>query len=321
MLLAQYCTFTEHHWPPCRGFLLKPTIATISASFLLTLLLPFLLTAPTERDIRIINAVNRFYAAASAPSFSSAFYDSLTSDKPPPPNSTSLTEGTRSLRTVILIRHLQRILDALPAAQNPKTDSDSSAIPVVNSSIHKNLTSWRSRLDVRRRLYLLALSLLHLFTKSSVAAVQSVLHVLFLPTPFKFLSQTIRNQSKAKNNSLIDKSVTESSEEVLKPGVYAECAAVRLKVPSPPVEGDADGKRNDKEKGKGKGKATEKELQTMDLPDDGEFGGELAGRRVWEAFEAALNAWEKSNQTLEELEREVKPAAEQEIIEAEEISS
>ncbi|KAJ3888097.1 hypothetical protein GG344DRAFT_17332, partial [Lentinula edodes] len=193
------------------------------ASFLLTLLLPFLLTAPTERDIRIINVVNRFYAAASAPSFSSAFYDSLTSDKPPPPNSTSLTEGTRSLRNVILIRHLQRILDALPAAQIPKTDSDSSAILVVNSSIHKNLTSWRSR-------YLLALSLLHLFTKSSVAAVQSVLHVLFLPTPFKFLSQTIRNQPKAKNNSLIDESVTESS-EVLKPGMYAECAVVRLKVP------------------------------------------------------------------------------------------
>ncbi|KAJ3902284.1 hypothetical protein F5879DRAFT_923950 [Lentinula edodes] len=106
-------------------------IVTIFASFLLTLLLPSLLTAPTKHGIRIINVVNRSYAAASAPSFSSAFYDSLTSDKTPPPNSTSLTEGIRSLRTVILIRHLQRILDALPAAQIPKTDSDSSAIPIV----------------------------------------------------------------------------------------------------------------------------------------------------------------------------------------------
>ncbi|KAJ4464886.1 hypothetical protein C8J55DRAFT_529482 [Lentinula edodes] len=61
-------------------------------------------------------------------------------------------------------------------------------------------------------LYLLALSLLHLFTKSSVAAVQSVLHVLFLPTPFKFLSQTIRNQPKAKNNSLIDHRVIRSTQ-------------------------------------------------------------------------------------------------------------
>ncbi|KAJ3930318.1 MAG: hypothetical protein NXY57DRAFT_942272, partial [Lentinula lateritia] len=65
------------------------------------------------------------------------FYDSLTSDKTPPPHSTFLTEGTRSLRTVILIRHLQRILYVLPAAQIPKTDSGSSAIPVVNSRFTK----------------------------------------------------------------------------------------------------------------------------------------------------------------------------------------
>ncbi|GAW10600.1 hypothetical protein LENED_012889 [Lentinula edodes] len=273
------------------------------ASFLLiTLLLPSLLTAPTERDIRIINVVNRFYAAASASSFSSAFYDSLTSDKTPPLNSTFLAEGTRSLRTIILTRHLQRILDALPAAQIPKTDSNSSAIPVVNSDSQKSnivaitVSPGISRADTVARilnadwtstdgysimgvfLYLLALPLLHVCTKSSVAAVQSVLHVLFLPTPFKFLSQTIQNQPKAKNDSLIDKSVTESPEEVLKPGaLYAECAVVRLKVPSPPLEGVADGNRNDK--GNGNGKAAEKEPQTLDLPDDGEFGGELAGRR------------------------------------------
>ncbi|KAJ3811350.1 hypothetical protein F5876DRAFT_64851 [Lentinula aff. lateritia] len=315
------------------------------ASFLLiTLLLPSLLTAPTERDIRIINVVNRFYAAASAPSFSSAFYDSLTSDEAPPPNSTFLAEGTRSLRTIILTRHLQRILDALPAAQIPKTDNNSSAIPVVNSDSQKSnivaitVSPGISRADTVARilnadwtstdgysimgvfLYLLALPLLHLCTKSSVAAVQSVLHVLFLPTPFKFLSQTIQNQPKAKNDSLIDKSVTESPEEVLKPGaLYAECAVVRLKVSSPHPEGDADGKQNDKENGNGK--AAQKEPQTLDLPDDGEFGGELAGRRVWEAFEAALKAWEKANPTLEELEKKAKAAAEQEVIEAEDISS
>ncbi|KAJ3859050.1 hypothetical protein EV359DRAFT_68500 [Lentinula novae-zelandiae] len=148
-----------------------------------------------------------------------------------------------SLRTVILIRHLQRILDALPAAQIPKTDNWTFADGYSMMGVF---------------LYLLALPLLHFSTKSSVAAVQSVLHVLFLPTPFKLLSQTIRNQPKAKNNSLIDKSVTESS-EVLKPGVTPR---------------DADGKRNDKGKGKGK------KLQTMDPPDDGELGDEVAARRV-----------------------------------------
>ncbi|KAJ3918138.1 hypothetical protein F5877DRAFT_79273 [Lentinula edodes] len=234
-------------------------IVTIFASFLLTLLLPSLLTAPTKHGIRIINVVNRSYAAASAPSFSSAFYDSLTSDKTPPPNSTSLTEGTRSLRTVILIRHLQRILDALPAAQIPKTDSDSSAIP-VQSRYCRSYT--KCRLDVRQRSF------------DNVPACSS-------------LALAQNPPSLRSSRYCTFKSVTESPKEVLKPGaLYAECAMMRLKVPSAPSEGDKDGKRNDKEKRKGK--AAEKELQTMDLPDDGEFDGELAGRRVWEAFEAAL---------------------------------
>lgn len=108
------------------------------ASFLLTtLLLPSLLTAPTERDIRIINVVNRFYAAAAAAPFSAALYNSLTSDESSS-DSIFLAEGTRSLRSIILTRHLQRILDALPTAQIPQTDSSSSAIPVVNSDSQRS---------------------------------------------------------------------------------------------------------------------------------------------------------------------------------------
>ncbi|KAJ4499713.1 hypothetical protein C8R41DRAFT_969360 [Lentinula lateritia] len=106
------------------------------------------------------------------------FYDSLTSDKTPPPHSTFLTEGTRSLRTVILIRHLQRIL-----------------------------------LDVRRR--------------------------LFDDGCFSYSNLVLRRVC---------------------------CGEVEI--PSLPLEGDADRKRNDKGKGKGK------KLQTMDPPDDGELGDE-----------------------------------------------
>ncbi|KAG1774634.1 hypothetical protein EV702DRAFT_1123526 [Suillus placidus] len=56
-------------------------LGSIITSFLiLILLLPVLLVAPTERDIRIINVLNSFYAAA-APSYSPT---------PKPPSSSSL---------------------------------------------------------------------------------------------------------------------------------------------------------------------------------------------------------------------------------------
>ena len=43
---------------------------------------------------------------------------------------------------------------------------------------------------------------------------------------------------------------------------------------------------------KGKGKDKEKE-KTHD--DDGELGGEVTGRLVWESFEKALKEWEDAN--------------------------
>lgn len=89
-----------------------------------TLLLPALLVAPVERDIRIINIINPFYAAA-VPTFSPS------AASPPAQASTFQHEGTRALRTAILTRHLQRILDALPSAgQLPKTDETPGAVPV-----------------------------------------------------------------------------------------------------------------------------------------------------------------------------------------------
>jgi hypothetical protein len=108
-------------------------------------LLPALLVAPVERDIRIINIINPFYAAA-IPTFSPSFaVPSTTTTSPPPHPSKFILEGTRALRTAIFTRHLQRILDALPSSgQLPKTDdhagsgSSSSAIPIVSDKSQKS---------------------------------------------------------------------------------------------------------------------------------------------------------------------------------------
>ena len=114
------------------------------ATFLITtLLLPALLVAPPERDIRIVNIVNPFYAAAASsipflPSFSTSSPPS-SSSRTSKPKPIFLQEGIRSLRTIILTRHLQRILDALPSpAQVPKTQEGSRAVPVVNSKLQKS---------------------------------------------------------------------------------------------------------------------------------------------------------------------------------------
>jgi hypothetical protein len=50
-----------------------------------------------------------------------------------------------------------------------------------------------------------------------------------------------------------------------------------------------------------KGKQKEDNAQTLE--DDGELGGEVAGRLVWEAFETGLKAWEKENPPPKEKEK------------------
>lgn len=103
--------------------------ASLATFLIITLLLPILLVAPTERDIRIVNVINPFYAAA-APSYSPT-------SKLPPTSSLFHQEGWRSLQMIIFTRHLQRILDALPSGgQIPKTDD--SAIHVVSDKVQKS---------------------------------------------------------------------------------------------------------------------------------------------------------------------------------------
>jgi len=40
---------------------------------------------------------------------------------------------------------------------------------------------------------------------------------------------------------------------------------------------------------------TNKETRGREVSNDGEYGGELAGRLVWEAYEAGLKVWEREN--------------------------
>ena len=96
---------------------------------------------------------------------------------------------------------------------------------------------------------------------------------------------------------------------MLKPGaLYAECATVvGLKVPPPPPTLSEEKTRKDHHNQAGKQKQhASTEGTTARLPGDEEFGGERAGTMVWEAYEAALRVWEKSNPSLEEFEREQK---------------
>ncbi|KAF5367028.1 hypothetical protein D9758_004014 [Tetrapyrgos nigripes] len=303
-------------------------ISSLSTFLLTTLLLPSLLTAPVERDIRIINVVNRFYAAAAGPVFDPNFESfslpessesSSSKTKSSPNHSIFLSEGLRSLRTILLTRHLQRILDALPSAQVPKATTSASAVPVVSAKSQKSnivavtVSPGISRVDTVSRmlgadwavgssfsvlgllLYLSLLLPLRIFTKSPVSSIRTILHALFLPTPFKTVFSTSTSSSVPSSSSTpSDTSEAASPDfspiEVLKPGaLYAECAVLHLNIPIP-KDKQASSTSISEKKTPGHGK--EKEEETMDLPDDREYGGEEVGRKVWEAYEGALKVWQ-----------------------------
>lgn len=158
---------------------------------------------------------------------------------------------------------------------------------------------------------MLLLPLLHINFKSPKAAIQSILHSLFLPTPFKVLSQSISettsetlSQKKEKSDDTPPKQSPSApprpisssliTEEILKPGaLYAECAVVNLALSIPsPSSTEVEAEKEGSSKGKGKDKGLKEEV--LQITDDGEYGGEVAGRMVWEAYEAALKVWEKS---------------------------
>ncbi|KAH9935102.1 uncharacterized protein BXZ73DRAFT_45573 [Epithele typhae] len=309
---------------------------SLSSFLLITLLLPALLVAPVERDVRIISIVNPFYAAA-LPTFPAFLNSTATS---PAHTSTLLSaEGLRSLRTVILTRHLQRILDSLPnrasdaQSNGPPASSSSKETPPLPPPHPSNILSvtacpGMSRRDIVAPLvgtgergwslaYLVLVPFLLFLTKSSNAAIQTLLHVLFLPTPLKRMQAKVDlaadEEARKAEEAAARKARAEDGEdaaapasepgakdakrgpprvgnvEVLKPGaLYRECAIVRLDVPVPPRPVVEENEPKSKADGK-KGKAAEAEIP---LEDDGEFGGEAVGRAVWEWYEVRLKDWE-----------------------------
>lgn len=289
----------------------EASLATFLAT---TLLLPALLVAPAERDIRIINVINPFYAA-SAPSFTPSL--SLLSTPTLAPKSIFLLEGHRALLTAVFTRHLQRVLDALPSSgQVPKTDDPSgSTVPIVSAKAQKSnivavsVCPGISRTDVIAPMlgvgrswmgaflfvyslfilprmlltptpsYIILQPVLRILTKTPTSALQSILHALFLPTPFKAAP---KSKTKDDERPIIEDT---TPEEILKPGaLYRECAIVRLHVPAPPEPPTSD-----------KEEIGNQDEIPIPIPDDGELGGEYCGRLVWESFEESLKEWERAN--------------------------
>jgi len=138
--------------------------------------------------------------------------------------------------------------------------------------------------------YIILQPVLRILTKSSASAIQSVLHVLFLPTPFKMLSH---GSESSKSTGETKEGNRTSQVELLKPGaLYSDCAVVHLKMKPPEPRPSV----------KGKGKESDvQDNDELSLPDDGELGGELAGRLVWEAFEEALKTWDLENPQKEKV--------------------
>ncbi|KAH9888358.1 hypothetical protein C8Q73DRAFT_794135 [Cubamyces lactineus] len=312
----------------------KQREAASLASFLLTtLLLPALLVAPVERDIRIVHVVNPFYAAA-LPTFPT-FLNSTPSTQPAA-QPLVIAEGHRALRTVVLTRHLQRILDSLPnCAEDPKAKSKQAEPATPQPS---NIISVAACLGISRRdtiapflgaterawslSYIVLFPLLVLLAKTSQSALQTLLHVLFLPTPLKRAQLKVDAAADEEKKAEAERAAASQEEqeekpsrprrtgnvEVLKPGaLYRECAVVPIDVPRPPLPAAEEGK---------KGGEAKKQDGAVALEDDGEYGGEAVGRAVWEWYEARLKAWEAEDAERVKAEEAAAKAQEAEDAEA-----
>ena len=127
---------------------------------------------------------------------------------------------------------------------------------------------------IRAHRYILLNPLFRIFTKSPRSTLQSTLHALFLPTPFKYLTAAPDDVRKR------------APEEVLKPGaLYAECAVVPVNIPASSIPRAAGRSEEDKGKKRDDGDGDSQ-------PDDGELGGVALGMQVWDDYERELKVWD-----------------------------
>jgi hypothetical protein len=129
--------------------------------------------------------------------------------------------------------------------------------------------------------YILLNPFFRILTKSPSSTLQSTLHALFLPTPFKYLSFAPDDPQKR------------APEEVLKPGaLYAECAVAPMRIlkttVAPAAEEKTDAGGDEKTPGGG-----------TTAPDDGELGGIALGMEVWDDYERELKVWEAAEAAQE----------------------
>ncbi|KAF8749814.1 short chain dehydrogenase reductase family [Rhizoctonia solani] len=266
--------------------------------------------APNDRDIRIINVVNPLYAA-SVPTYvpptplpkPSEMKDGTPAPPQPPAEnitvpelaeskgsfraqleklalaSVSSLEGHRSLRSILLVRHLQRVLDALASQSNKPVLGTNKEAEVI--SVKKQATSNITAVTVapgfsrvqtvgpylRARkesvgfstigfyLYVLIYPGICLFAKHSLGAAQTVLYTLFAPT----LRTRISEPSPKSKDDTRDDAKPEFIPRIQGGLLYRECAPTQLP---------------------GRGVAL--------------FETEGIGRAVWEELERGVEVWERS---------------------------
>lgn len=115
-------------------------------------ILPFLLKAPMERSIRLINVLSPFYSAAvpllkSSPEEQGQATDKVLSGTEGSP---VVQSGKAALRNILLWRHLQRVVDALASVSHNEAHK-ATAVPVPEETVQEGIANDGAAEGLRRR--------------------------------------------------------------------------------------------------------------------------------------------------------------------------